>query len=80
MLLHVSEFVVIGGVTLGVLVVASPKSILLSLISDIKESFFNSGVTKEEILDILMKARKKQFLLLSGTGKRQTSMNISSGS
>ena len=53
LLMHVSEFVVIGGVTLGVLVVASPKSILISLFQDIKESFTNSGVTKEEILDIL---------------------------
>ncbi len=62
LLLHVSEFVVIGGVTLGVLIVASPKSVLLSLLADVKESFVNSGVSKEEILDVL-KLLYEMFML-----------------
>tara|TARA_B100001248_G_scaffold261923_1_gene255046 strand:- start:81851 stop:82711 length:861 start_codon:yes stop_codon:yes gene_type:complete len=53
LLLHVSEFVVIGGMALGVLLVASPMSVINHMINDIKSSMLESAVTKEEFMDLL---------------------------
>ncbi len=52
-LMHVSEFVVIGGISIGLLVVASPKDVLMRVFYDVIDCFKNSGVTKEEIIDLL---------------------------
>jgi chemotaxis protein MotA len=52
-LLHLSEFVVILGISAGVLIVASPKSVLMRLLGDIKESFSGKGAGKDEFLDLL---------------------------
>lgn len=51
-LLHVSEFVVIGGVALGILVVASPFSTLLLTMKKIMVAFKGSG-SKAENVDLL---------------------------
>jgi chemotaxis protein MotA len=51
-LMHVSEFVVIGGVALGLLVVASPASVLKSLLVDLKNSFTSSGASKDDFIDL----------------------------
>lgn len=53
LLLHVSEFVVIGGVAFGMLLVSSPMSVLMRIMSDIKASMFESAVKKEEFMDLL---------------------------
>ena len=34
--MHVSEFVVIGGVAIGVLIIASPKHLLIEIVHKIK--------------------------------------------
>ena len=53
LLMHVSEFIVIGGVCLGALIVASPKSVLLTLIREIKGCFAGGGESREEFLDVM---------------------------
>jgi len=53
LLLHISEFVVIGGVSVGVLIVSSPSTVLKNVVKDIKESFGQSGASAEEFMDLL---------------------------
>ncbi len=62
LLVHVSEFVVIGGVAIGVLVVASPSSVLKHVFHDIKKSFGGSGISRDEYLD-LMKLLYELFMI-----------------
>ena len=52
LLMHVSEFVVIGGISIGILVVASPKSVLQQLLQDVITSF-STSVNREEFVDIM---------------------------
>lgn len=52
-LLHLSEFVIIGGIAIGVLLVASPPSVMKKLMGDMKESFKGTAVSKEDFLDLL---------------------------
>ncbi len=52
-LLHVSEFVVILGVALGVLIIASPGHVLKELIHKIKSAMFGKGTGKTEYFDLL---------------------------
>jgi len=51
-LLHVSEFVVIGGIALGILVIASPFSTLKLTMTKITRAF-KGGVSKTESSDLL---------------------------
>ena len=53
LLMHISEFVSIGGIALGLLVIASPLSLLKSLIAKIKTAFKNEAVPKSEFSDLL---------------------------
>ena len=53
LLIHVSEFVVIGGVCFGVLVVASPKAVLITIVHEIKECFAGGGVSREEFEEVM---------------------------
>jgi chemotaxis protein MotA len=53
LLLHISEFVVIGGIALGVLVIASPTHILKDIIHKIKEALFGKASGKAEFFDLL---------------------------
>jgi len=53
LLLHVSEFVVIGGIALGVLVIASPTHVLFDIIHKIKSAFFGKVSGKTEYFDLL---------------------------
>jgi len=53
LLMHISEFVSIGGIALGLLVIASPLALLKSLIGKIKTAFKNEAVSKSEFTDIL---------------------------
>ena len=52
-LLHLSEFVVIMGIAVGVLVIASPKNVLMALLADIRKSFSSKSVSREEFMDLL---------------------------
>jgi chemotaxis protein MotA len=52
-LLHVSEFVVILGVALGVIVIASPMHTLIELIHKIKQALFGKSVTRADYTDML---------------------------
>jgi chemotaxis protein MotA len=52
-LLHLSEFIVIGGIALGVLVIASPMALLKSLVGKIKTAFKKEAVPKSEFNDLL---------------------------
>jgi chemotaxis protein MotA len=53
-LLHVSEFVTIGGIALGILVVASPPSTLRTLIQQVKVAIKGSPASKADFVDLLM--------------------------
>ncbi|HRP03555.1 MAG TPA: MotA/TolQ/ExbB proton channel family protein [Opitutaceae bacterium] len=52
-LLHVSEFVVILGVGLGVLVIASPANVMKEMVHKIKLAAFGKGSGKTEYFDLL---------------------------
>jgi chemotaxis protein MotA len=53
LLLHVSEFIVIGGVGVGLLVIASPATVVKQILNDIMKSFKGGGVTKDDYMDLL---------------------------
>lgn len=52
-LLHVSEFVTIGGIAIGILVVASPMSTLSSLFRKVVIAIKGSPAKKEDYIDLL---------------------------
>jgi chemotaxis protein MotA len=52
-LLHVSEFVVILGVALGVLIIASPGHIIKEIIHKIKVAMFGKSTTRTEYFELL---------------------------
>jgi chemotaxis protein MotA len=66
-LMHVSEFVVIGGISLGILVIASPFSVLQSMMKKTMGALKGSGGNKNEYLD-LMKLLYEVFMLARKDG------------
>lgn len=52
-LLHVSEFVIIGGIALGILVIASPAQTIKDTIAKIKGALGGAHGGREEYLDLL---------------------------
>ncbi|MET0262201.1 MAG: motility-associated protein [Rariglobus sp.] len=52
-LLHVSEFVVILGVALGVIVIASPMHTMIELLHKIKQALFGKAAGKSDYMEIL---------------------------
>ena len=62
LLLHLSEFVIIGGIAIGVVIISSPKEVIITLINQIKASFGKGGTSSEEFLD-LMKLLYELFLI-----------------
>ncbi|HTO02982.1 MAG TPA: motility-associated protein, partial [Opitutus sp.] len=52
-LLHVSEFVVIGGVAIGVLVIASPSHILKEVMHKTKTAIAGKNAGKPEFFELL---------------------------
>jgi chemotaxis protein MotA len=52
-LLHVSEFVVIFGVALGMLIIASPAHVLKETVHKLKHAMFGKATTKPEYFDLL---------------------------
>jgi chemotaxis protein MotA len=61
-LLHVSEFVVIFGMALGVLVIASPVHVLKEIVHKVQVAMFGKGVSREQYVE-LMKLLYELFLL-----------------
>lgn len=53
LLMHVSEFVVIGGIALGVLVISSPSTVVMAIIKDTQGVLKGGGVSKDDFLDLL---------------------------
>jgi len=53
LLLHVSEFIVIGGISIGVLVVASPKEVIINIIKDLKSCLAGGGGGADEFMDLM---------------------------
>ena len=52
-LLHVSEFVVIFGVAIGLLVIASPASVLKELVHKIKVALADKSASRQDYFDLL---------------------------
>lgn len=82
LLLHVSEFIVIGGISAGVLVVASPKHVLVRTVHDVKACFAGGGISRDEVMD-LMKMLYELFMVgrrngLIGLDEHVTSPSTSS--
>lgn len=67
LLVHVSEFVVIGGVALGVLIIASPKSVMINIVHDIKENLGGGSAGKEDFME-LMKLLYEMFMIARRNG------------
>jgi len=61
-LLHVSEFVTIGGVALGILVIASPLETLTSVVKKSIGAFKGSSVKKSDYTDLLKLLYEMFFL------------------
>ncbi|MDP0499613.1 MAG: MotA/TolQ/ExbB proton channel family protein [Verrucomicrobiota bacterium JB022] len=61
-LVHVSEFVVIGGISLGILIISTPINVLKHLMADLLGSFKGSPLTQAEV-DDLFKMLYELFML-----------------
>lgn len=61
-LLHASEFVCIGGISLGIIIISTPVSVLKHLMGEILGSFKGPPVTQKEI-DDLFKMLYELFML-----------------
>lgn len=53
LLLHISEFVVIGGISLGVMIIASSKDVLIAIVKDIMRCLKGGGPTKQSFTNVL---------------------------
>ncbi len=53
LLLHISEFIVIGGIALGLMVIASPTHVLKEIIVKIKGAVAGGHTGKDEYMDLL---------------------------
>ncbi len=62
LLLHLSEFIVIGGIALGIMVISSPSHVIKSMIAKLKGCLAGGHSGKEEYLDLL-KLLYELFLL-----------------
>lgn len=62
LLVHVSEFVVIGGMALGVLIIASPMSVMKKIMADVMTVLKGKSGSSEDIMD-LMKVLYELFMV-----------------
>lgn len=60
-LLHLSEFVIIGGIAIGILIIASPLSVIKDLLKQLKTALKGAPVNKDDFMDLL----KLQYELFS---------------
>src|SRR5690606_12063515 len=66
-LLHISEFIIIGGIGVGIIVVASPTKVMKDLFGQLRSAFRGSGVKKEQYVE-LFKALYEIFMLARRDG------------
>jgi chemotaxis protein MotA len=52
-LLHLSEFVVIGGIALGILVISSPWATLLGVVHKMQTAISGKGIAKDDFVELL---------------------------
>ena len=50
---HLSEYVVVGGMSVGMLIVAAPKATMVRLVNDIKHAFQGGGGGEDEFLELM---------------------------
>jgi chemotaxis protein MotA len=62
LLLHVSEFVVIGGIAVGILVIASPATVVKQIIAAIVQSLKGGSISASDYMD-LMKLLYEIFMI-----------------
>ena len=62
LLLHVSEFVVIGGISVGILIIASPQTVLKAIVRDIKKAMGGGSLSQSDYMD-LMKLLYEVFMV-----------------
>lgn len=53
LLLHLSEFIVIGGIAIGIMIIASPSHVLQHMVTKIKGAFAGGHTGKDEYLELL---------------------------
>jgi chemotaxis protein MotA len=61
-LIHVSEIVTVGGITMGLILVAAPMNIMKKMAVDIRHSFQGGDIPAEEFMD-LMKLLYELFMI-----------------
>jgi len=61
-LLHLSEFVIIGGVSIGILIISTPQKVLIKLMTDILNAFKGGGTKKKDV-EALFKLLYELFML-----------------
>jgi chemotaxis protein MotA len=52
-LLHISEFVVIGGISIGILIIASPSQVLQDVATKVRFAFFTKKPDRDQYFDLL---------------------------
>ena len=53
-LIHAGEIMIIVGIGLGIVITSSPKSVLIGLVSDIKNAFAGNVSNKDKFIDLLV--------------------------
>ena len=53
-LIHAGEIVIIVGIGIGIIIVSSPKSVLMGLVGDIKKAFAGNISNKGKFIDLLV--------------------------
>lgn len=79
LLLHVSEFVVIGGIAAGILVISSSKEVLLAIVADIMSCLKGGGFGKNDFIDA-MKLVYELLVIVRKSGLIELDDHISSPS
>src|ERR1041384_4100720 len=51
-LLQIAEFIVIGGVAIGSLIVAAPRKVLAALGKSLKKAFVGKGYSRDEYMEL----------------------------
>ncbi len=53
-LIHAGEIMIIVGIGIGIVIVSSPKSVLMGLVGDIKKAFAGNVSNKDKFIDLLV--------------------------
>lgn len=52
-LVHISEFVVIGGIGIGILIISTPQKLLIKIFKDILGALKGGGLSRGEVMDLI---------------------------